>query len=425
MPRDREPPLRTRLQRKSLWNTAIAGAALAVVLSGHGEASQQASSAENTAIGIASTPSNGRAHQLDVIARQVGIPASVLLAAGLSWLIFSQGKQIQENKDAWSKLLQGIKKTGNTVPIPEAADSGSGAAAGSASLPPPPHGPWWPPSRYTTAVLLAGATLTIPAGWFLGRPQLARWQLQLGDEAFLAFAKVPDDEAKLQQAGAAWQRAKQLDPRLAAAHARLGFLADFLDDPVTAEAAWVRAKDLERPGTAAARAYRNGLANVLAQQPARHQEALKIYDGDNDDPRSAIEAAMQRWPQPAELPRALDAASGQDLAESLAGKANGGEPPWGFKMPDGELLLFETRAEQRCLLAGVRAATAHLAGETAPVPPLAAADCQGIQSTVKHLLCDRLNEARSGNPRTTLTAIWLGCPPLSTGTSTTVGGPAG
>ena len=414
--------MRTLRRSHPFWSAVVAAAALAVVLSGQGEASQQPSPADSTAIRIASTPSDSRDHQLDVIARKVGIPASVLLAAGLSWLIFSQGKQIQENKDAWGKLLQGMKKASHTVPIPEAADPGSGDAAAAPPLPllqPPTNEPWWPPSRRTAAALLAGTVVALPLLWILGRPQLARWQLQRGDEAFLAFAKVPDDEARLDQAGAAWQRAKLLDPRLAAAHARLGFLADFLDDPVTAEAAWKRARDLERPGTAAARAYRNGLANVLAQQPARRQEALKIYDGDNDDPRSAVEAAMQRWPRPAELPFALDAASKDDLAASLAGKASGGEPPWGFKMPDGELLLFETRSERRCLLAGVRAATAHLAGETAPAPPLAAADCQGIQSSVKDLLCGRLEEARSGNPRAAATALWLGCTPPATGTPAT------
>jgi tetratricopeptide (TPR) repeat protein len=313
------------------------------------------------------------------------------------------------------------------IPLPEVADPGQNSGAAIRPLPllqPLPPRPWWPPPRRTAAVLLAGAALALPMAWFLGRPQLARWQLQRGDEAFLAFAKVPDDEAWLQQAGAAWQRARLLDPRLAAAYARLAFLADFLDDPVTAEAAWKRAIDLERASSPQAKAYRNGLANVLAQQPARRQEALAIYDGDNDDPRSAIEAAMRRWPRPAELPRGLDAVSRPDLAASLAGKASGVEPPWGFKMPDGELLLFETRAERRCLLDGVRGATAHLAGEAAPAPPLAATDCQGIRSSVKDLLCNRLKEASRGNPRAAGTARWLGCPPPATGTPATDGGKA-
>jgi hypothetical protein len=469
-----------------------------VAFSCRGEASQPPSPADGPAIVIASNPSDGRVDHLDALARQIGIPASLLGATGLAWLLFSRGKQIQENMEAWGKLLQGrgrptspvrlppattaatagggrrfavgfsyagedrqtvaelaeqlaqrlgrervlfdrfheaelaridldvylprlyrddvdlivvvlsadyphkrwcglewrwirqliltssqerimllrlgdpgdlselgivsgdgfLDAAGRSaeeisvrivermaqegIPIPGVADPGSDSAGAAQSLPlPPPLPPrrWAPPSNRTLAALLAGTAVALPLAWFLGWPQLARWQLRRGDEAFLAYTKILD-AARLDHAWAAWQQAKLLNPGLAAAHARLGFLADYLGEPETAEAAWERAIDLERAGTPQAKAYRNGLANVLVQQPARREEALAIYDADNDFPRSALEAAMQRWPQPAELPRALDAASRPDLAASLAGQTSGAEPAWGFKMPEGDLILF-------------------------------------------------------------------------------------
>ena len=518
-------------------------------------------------MGIASNPSDGRVDQLDALARRIGIPASLLGATGLAWLLFSRGKQIQENMEAWGKLLSGSKRSTSSNDLPPsstAAKAGGGrrfavgfsyagedrqtvavlaeqlaqrlgrervlfdrfheaelaridldvylprlyrdevdlivvvlssnyaqkrwcglewrwirqliltsaqerimllqlrdpgdlselgivsgdgfldaagrpaqetsdrilermaqegipiqgatdpgADSGGVAQPPPlPPRPWWAPSRRAGVALLAGAVVALPLVWILGRPQLARWQLQRGDQAFLAYTKVLD-EARLKEAGAAWQQAKRLNPGLAAAHARIGFLNDYIGQPERAEAAWKQAIGLERPGTPQAKAYRNGLANVLAQEPARRKEALEIYDSDNNYPRSAIEAAMQRWPLPAELPRALDATSRPELAESLAGKGSEAEPPWGFKEPGGELILFETSAERRCLLASVRATTAHLAGEQPPPSPLNGADCQGSRSSAKELLCSRLEQARSRNPKAAATARWLGCPTLS------------
>ena len=401
-------------------------------------------------MGIASNPSDGRVDQLDALARQIGIPASLLGATGLAWLLFSRGKQIQENMEAWGKLLSGSKRSTSSNDLPPsstAAKAGGGrrfavgfsyagedrqsvavlaeqlaqrlgrervlfdrfheaelaridldvylprlyrdkvdlivvvlssnyaqkrwcglewrwirqliltsaqerimllqlrdpgdlselgivsgdgfldaagrpaqetsdrilermaqegipiqgatdpgADSGGVAQPPPlPPRPWWAPSRRAGVALLAGAVVALPLVWILGRPQLARWQLQRGDQAFLAYAKVLD-EARLKEAGAAWQQAKRLNPGLAAAHARIGFLNDYIGQPERAEAAWKQAIGLERPGTPQAKAYRNGLANVLAQEPARRKEALEIYDSDNNYPRSAIEAAMQRWP---------------------------------------------------------------------------------------------------------------------------------
>jgi hypothetical protein len=74
----------------------------------------------------------------------------------------------------------------------------------------------------------------LAGGVWMGGPLLARWHLDQGDQAFLAFAKL-GDEGQIQRAGQAWQRAKDLDPQQPEAHARLGFLADILDNrPATA-----------------------------------------------------------------------------------------------------------------------------------------------------------------------------------------------
>jgi hypothetical protein len=135
----------------------------------------------------------------------------------------------------------------------------------------------------------------LPLAWVLGRTPLARWQLHQGDEAFRAFAQVSSEE-RLQRAGAAWQRARQFDPGLAAAHARLGFLTDFLNEPEAAEEHWRQAVNREPAGTSAARAYRTGLAHSLARQPARQQEALEMYQADVLHPRSAFPG--QRCHQP-------------------------------------------------------------------------------------------------------------------------------
>ncbi len=55
---------------------------------------------------------------------------------------------------------------------------------------------------------------------------------------------------------------------------------------------WRRALELQPDPEA--RRHRNGLANVLMQLPGRRAEALRLFDGDNNHPRSALDAAMLR-----------------------------------------------------------------------------------------------------------------------------------
>jgi hypothetical protein len=267
--------------------------------------------------------------------------------------------------------------------------------------------PWFRRGRLLAA-LLGGAGAIVASGWLLGRPLLASWQLRQGDQAFLAYAKLAD-ASQLQQAALAWQKANTLNPSEPEAHARLGFLADILENPALAIRHWRKAATLAPRDTPQARAIRNGLANVLAQQPDQRPEALGLYDADRFYPRSAMEAAMLRWGDPVEMPQARDAINESSLGSTLTGDGPPAEP-WGFKS-NGELMLFESRAQQRCLLAAVRATTSHLAGAAAAgaSPPLASPDCQGVQSSARDLLCDRLRAAAS-NPRAAATAAWLSCP---------------
>jgi hypothetical protein len=264
--------------------------------------------------------------------------------------------------------------------------------------------PWW---RRRPLQLAVAATAALPLAWLLARAPVARWQLNQGDAAFRAYAQVPSEE-RLQEAGKAWQRARQLDPAQAAAHARVGFLVDFLNEPEAAESHWIEAIEREPADTTAARAYRTGLAHTLARLPARLPDAIRMYEADVLHPRSAIELAMLRWGSPSLLPRAARALNHPELTAALAGNGSRDEPPWGFTLPEGEVLLFLNRREQRCLLATVRATTTHLAGAT-PASPLASPDCQGIPDEVRDLLCHRLRQAAT-NPRAPLTARWLSCP---------------
>jgi len=264
----------------------------------------------------------------------------------------------------------------------------------------------------------------VPLAWFLGRPQVARWQVRQGDQAFLAFAHTQNPE-RLNQAGAAWKRAQQLDPGLAEAHSRLGYYANFLGETEAAEDHWQQAIDREPPKTSAARSYRVGLASVLARQPARRKEAIAMFEADVRQPRSAIELAMLRWPHPSELPQALDAVSHPEVAAALDGGAGAeSDVPWGFTMPQGEVLHFLSRGEQRCLLRNVKASTAHLIGTESSSPPLTSVECQGIRESVKELICIRLRQASATNPRADATGRWLTCPTTAReapglGTSTT------
>lgn len=292
--------------------------------------------------------------------------------------------------------------------------------------------PRWRP-RPAGLGLVAAAALVFPLAWWLGRPQLAQWHLRQGDRAFRLYAELssddPSGERWLQQAAQAWGQASQLDPGLDPAQGRLGFLADFLGDLTAAENHWRRALEIGRasPDTPAFKSYRTGLALVLAQQPSRRQKALEIFAADVSHPRSAIELAFLSWPQPAALPQALEAIRHSDLATALAAPAVNAEPPWGFKMPDGAVLLFLSRREQRCLLTAVQATTARLAAADSdpsaaatpmtsprsPTPPLglaplASTDCKGIELSVRELLCHRLEPARA-QPRSAATRRWLGC----------------
>ena len=271
--------------------------------------------------------------------------------------------------------------------------------------------------------MLTALALSLPLAWFLGRPQVARWQVRQGDQAFIAFAQTQNPET-LHQAGAAWKRAQQLDPGLAEAHARLGYYADFLGETKAAEAHWNEAIEREPPQTRARKRYLVGLANVLSRQPAKREKAIAMFEEDVRQPRSAIELAMLRWPNPRELPQALDAVSHPEVAAALDGAGAESEVPWGFTMPQGDVLLFLSRGEQRCLLGNVKASTAHLIGSESSPPPLTSVECQGIRESVKELLCLRLRQASATNPRADATGRWLTCPTpareaLGLGTSTT------
>lgn len=316
------------------------------------------------------------------------------------------------------KILERMVQQGIAVAPSRGAEEtagaeGSAAAGGGLGLLTLPADPAFLPKATRSrmaprAAAISGVALALlAAGFWAGRPLLARWHLDQGDQAFLAFAKL-GDEGQIQKAGQAWRHAKDLDPQQPEAHARLGFLADILDNLSAAEAHWRQAAGLAPENTPQGQGIRNGLANVLAQEPGQRQAALAMYDADRFYPRSALEAAMLRWATPGQMGQAQDAVGEQALDDSLAGDG-ASQTPWGFK-ENGALLLFESRAHQRCLLANVRATTAHLAGSpTAAGPTLTSPDCQGVQASVRDLLCSRLAAARA-NARAPGTATWLGCP---------------
>jgi len=311
----------------------------------------------------------------------------------------------------------------SALPLPLQGPPGT-MDPGAAAPPLPPIGRLrWPWSGRRGGVALTALALGLPLTGVLGRVHLARFHLEQGDQAFLAYAQTQTPEP-LDQAGRSWQLARQLDPSLAAAHARLGFLSDFLGQRGAAEAHWRQAIARERPQTPAARSYRVGLANVLAQQPTRRQEAIEMFEADVRHPRSAIELAMLRWPTPRELPQALDAVSHPEVAAALGGPGAESDVPWGFTLGQGEVLLFKGHSEQGCLLRNVKATTAQLITTESSPPPLTGTDCQGLRESVKDLLCLRLRQASATNPRATATSDWLTCPskgrdgpPLGTGTT--------
>jgi hypothetical protein len=274
----------------------------------------------------------------------------------------------------------------------------------------------WPARRRATllaAGILAVGALAGPLAWRLAQQQGARAALAAGDQAFSRFDKAyerGEQDLQLQRAEAAWRQAARLAPARAEPWARLAFLHDMRGELPEAEVAWRQARSLEPPGTLAARAYRIGWAGVLAQLPGRQAEALALYEADPDHPRAAVELAMLRWGEPAALAQARDAVSRPELAALLSG-GSAPSPGWSFPLPGrNELLVFNRRNQQRCLLQAVRDTTAQLLGAM-PLPssPLATADCQGRQVDVRDLLCLRL-PGPAANPRTTSTARWLGCP---------------
>jgi tetratricopeptide (TPR) repeat protein len=304
-----------------------------------------------------------------------------------------------------ARILERLALQG--VALPEGAVPGPASGAG--------RRPRLPPkgmALLAAAVVAAGA-LAVPLAWRLVSERQARSQLAAGDQAFSKFDKAyapGEQDLQLRRAEAAWGQAARLAPALAEPRARLAFLHDLRGELPQAEAAWRQALDLEPSHTSAARAYRIGRAGVLAQLPGRAPEALALYEADPDHPRAAVELAMLRWGEPAALARALDAVSRPELAASLSG-GSAPSPGWSFPLPGrSELLVFNRRNQQRCVLQAVRATTAHLRGAP-PLPPspLATPDCQGGQLDVRELLCLRLPRP-AANPRATLTARWLGCP---------------
>lgn len=265
--------------------------------------------------------------------------------------------------------------------------------------------------RHWRLLACSGGGATVVAGLLLA-PVWRNWQaqqqaqefMQEGDAAFRAYVQLLQP-AQFERAAKAWQQAVSLAPNRPEIQARLGFLADTQGELALAEQAWRRAIDLAPDPAPNAARYRNGLANVLIQQPRRRPEGLQILDGDSTDPRSAVDAAMLRWGDATALPRAFDAVASPELLPALAAERG---PGWGFKQQDS-LLLFDSKAERRCLLQAVRATTAHLLGRGPAAMPLNAPDCQGIQTTLSQLLCFRLSQAQATNPRAVASGAWLGC----------------
>ena len=276
------------------------------------------------------------------------------------------------------------------------------------------------PGRRQAALLAAGvfsvAAVAMPLAWRLASERLARTQLAAGDLAFGKFDKASErseQDLYLRQSEAAWRQAIRFDPSFAEPQARLAYLHDLRGELPQAEAAWDRAITLEPTDTSAARSYRIGRAGVLAQLPGpeRKHEAIAVYEGDPDDPRAAVELAMLRWGEPDDMELARDAVSRPELAASLSG-GSGPSPGWSFPLPGrNELVVFNRRNQQRCLLQAVRATTSHLISTQSeqPPPPLAAPDCQGRQVDLRDLLCLRLPRP-AANSRAAITARWLGCP---------------
>ena len=282
----------------------------------------------------------------------------------------------------------------------------------------------WRGAGLVAAGGLTVGALALPPAWRRASERQAHAQLAAGDQAFGAFDKAyepSEQDRHLRRAEAAWREAARLAPALAEPRARLAFLHDLRGELPEAEAAWRQALALEPTHTEVARTYRIGRAGVLAQLPGREREALALYEADPDHPRAAVELAMLRWGEPAALPQALDAVSRPELVEFLSGGSSL-TSGWSFPLPGrDELVVFNRRNQQRCVLQAVRSTTVHLLGAP-PLPssPLAAPDCQGRQVHVRDLLCLRLPRP-AANPRAAATARWLGCPVSGPGAGGSVG----
>ncbi|MFM9103956.1 MAG: hypothetical protein ACKOPS_22605, partial [Cyanobium sp.] len=286
------------------WGKSLAAAALAVALSGAAQAKAPAPAGEASSAPAANPVLNA--------ASAIGLPTGVLVAGGVLWLLFNQGKAFQENVEAWGKVARRLRGQAAqagagrrfavgfcfaqadralVAPIAELLAQrltvkrvlfepfleaelarpereeilrglyrdqsellvvvlGTDAASmgwlleearervlllriGSPDLTALPlMGDGGPdisqrPPRATADLILerlvqlgvvtrprgqgpvravalaAGAAAVLAGGWWLGRPQLARWQLQRGDDAWLAYAKQLD-QRQLQKAAEAW-----------------------------------------------------------------------------------------------------------------------------------------------------------------------------------------------------------------------------
>lgn len=215
------------------------------------------------------------------------------------------------------------------------------------------------------------------------------------------------DPADWSAARAAYWRALDRDDRLAEAEQRLGSMADASGDRRTAQQHYERALKLAQRYSALAGPYRNGLAKVLLQgDGAQRQRALALFDGDRGNPASDVEAAMQRWGESSDGGSLGLALERLPAAPPSALRGDGLGQPWGFRLGNGDLVLMQLRADQRCLLAQARATTLHLLGRSGDAETLRKAleaTCGDTQQTITKLLCDRLPPTRA------TTRTWLRC----------------
>lgn len=247
-------------------------------------------------------------------------------------------------------------------------------------------------------------------------PQEPMVKLFAGDQAFQQWLLSGfTNEALLEKAEADYRAASPPNKSMAEAHARLGFLFDVRGDLDQAEKEWSEALKLAGNDLALASWYRNGLANVLEQQPGGRQKALASYVADSASfPLSALEAAMLLWQGPA---------SSDDLGlaqQHLSKGKPAGEGPamaWGFKA-DGMIVAFGRKEAHRCLHGLALAATQHLRGRDGEALATRSGvkdDCAPVEADARLVVCDRLLRAsQAGNPRAAATRSWMACPAVTT-----------